>query len=347
MKKFAFLMLLVTISMGVFAQQNYQRFTTKSGYIEYKVTGNTTGTKKMWWDDYGNKSRTEVNTVSVTKMFGITNETKEETVSVTNGTKYWSANLIEKTGQKGTFSVDEQLAFYENMTEAEKRAFEKQMLDKYGATIVGKETLMGYECEIVSVMGAKSWVYRGIVLKTEASILGITITETAVVFNKNIAVPASKFEPYPGINYEDMGEMDIPVQAAVETTPTTATQPVVKPANFSCTYETFEKMINGVKLPGYKMITVNNSTTHYNAVFISFGGSLTLMGSSKDQLTQDLDVASFESFTHNGKSHYFGTDENSSFVIVDYKDQGIYILFVASPGKSKESLLELTDKFVF
>ena len=348
MKRIPILMLLITISVGVFAQQNYQRFTTKNGYIEYKVTGNTTGTKKMWWDDYGNKSRTEVNTVTVTKIFGITNETKEETINVTNGKKYWSANLVEKTGQKGTFSVDEQLAFYENMTEAEKRAFEKQMLDKYGASIIGKETIMGYECDIVSVMGAKSWVHRGIVFKTEASILGITITETAVVFNKNISIPASKFEPYSGINYEDMGEMDIPVQAAtIETTPTTATQPVVKPAHFSCTYETFEKMIKGVKLPGYKMVSVNNSTTHYNAIFISFGGSLTLMASSKDQITRDLDVTSFESFTHNGKSHFYGSDDNSTFVIVDYKDSGIYILFVASPGKSKESLLELTDKFIF
>jgi hypothetical protein len=347
MKKIIFLMLLVTISVGVFAQQKYQRYTTKSGYIEYKLTGNTTGTKKMWWDDYGNKSRTEVNSVSVTKMFGITNETKEQTVSVTNGTKFWSANLIEKTGTKGTYSVDEQLAFYEKMTEPEKRAFEKKMLESYGGSIVGKETIMGYECEIVSIMGAKSWVYRGVVLKTEASILGITITETAVVFDKNITVPASKFEPYPGINYEDMGEIEVPVQVMVETTPSTATQPVVNPPKFSCSYETFEKMINSVKLPGYKMITVNNSTTHYNAVFISFGGTLTLMASSKDQLTRDLDVTSFESFQHNGKNHYFGTDENSSFVIVDYKDQGIYILFIASPEKSKASLLQMTDKFVF
>lgn len=280
-------------------------------------------------------------------MFGMTNETKEQTINVTNGTKYWSADLIEKTGQKGTFSVDEQLAFYENMTETEKRAFEKQILESYGGSIIGKETIMGYECVIVSIMGAKSWVYKGIVLKTEASILGITIIETAVVFDKNISVAASKFEAYPGINYEDMGEIEIPVQAFVETTPTIVTQPVVNQSALTCTFESFEKMIRAVKLPGYKLVTVNNSTSHYNAVFVGFGGSLTLLAASKAEISNNVDISEFESFNHNGNSCFYGDDGNGSSIVVDYKDKGIYILFMANPSKSRGQLLEMTEKFIF
>jgi hypothetical protein len=33
---------------------NYQKaFEIKSGKVEYKIDGETKGTKTLWWDDYG------------------------------------------------------------------------------------------------------------------------------------------------------------------------------------------------------------------------------------------------------------------------------------------------------
>lgn len=351
MKKITFLTIILLLINGLWAQQKYQHYTIKSGYIEYKVTGNSTGTKKMWWDNYGNMSRTESNVVTVTKIFGMTNETKEERISVTKKNQFWDANLVEKTYQTGIYDIEENLAFYQNMTEAEKRAFEKQMLDQYGGSIVGKETILGYECDIVSVMGAKSWVYKGFVLKTEASIMGITIVETAIKFDQNIAVPASKFEPYPGVQYEDIGKVEVPAMAPVTATtevtsstpaPTKTSAPAIK-----CSYSTFESIIKGTKLGGYKMVNVKDNTSNYSAMFVGFTGALTIMGTSKSELSKNTDLSLFESFNHNGKSHYYGTVPDGTAIIVSYPEKDLYVMYIFNPAKSQDDMLEITDKFGF
>ncbi len=351
MKKITILTFILLAISSLYAQQKYQHYTIKSGYIEYKVTGNSTGTRKMWWDDYGNKSRTESNITTVTKILGISNETKEETVNVTKKNQFWNANLVEKVYQTGIYDIEENLAFYENMTPAEKKAFEKQMLDQYGGSIIGKETIMGYECDIISVMGAKSWVYKGIALKTEASILGITITETAVKFDQNIVVPAAKFEPYPGVKYEDIGKIEVPVMAPVTTSTEVNTSKPVQPATttpvLKCTYATFETIIKTAKIPGYKMVSVKDNTTNYNAMFVGFTGALTILGTSKSELTKTTDLSLFESFNHNGKSHYYGDVPDGSAIIVSYPDKDLYIMYIFNPSKSKEDMLNITDKFGF
>jgi hypothetical protein len=351
MKKFTILTIILLTISGLYAQQKYQHYTIKSGYIEYKVTGNSTGIRKMWWDDYGNKSRTESNITTVTKIFGISNETKEESVNVTKKNQFWNANLVDKVYQTGIYDIEENLAFYENMTPAEKKAFEKQMLDQYGGSIIGKETIMGYECDIISVMGAKSWVYKGIALKTEASVLGITITETVVKFDQNIAVPVSKFEPYPDVKYEDLGKIEVPNISSTSTNSevnssipvqTTPSAPVLK-----CTYATFETIIKSSKIPGYKMVSVKDNTSNYNAMFVGFTGALTILGTSKSELTKSTDLSLFESFSHNGKSHYYSDVPDGSAIIVSYPDKDLYIMYIFNPGKSKDAMLEITDKFGF
>ena len=58
------------LSCNLFAQAKAQRYAVKSGYIEYKLGGNTSGTKKVWWDDWGNKTRTEEKSTSETVILG-------------------------------------------------------------------------------------------------------------------------------------------------------------------------------------------------------------------------------------------------------------------------------------
>lgn len=351
MKKITLLAIILLTFSALSAQQKYQHYTIKSGYIEYKVTGNSTGTKKLWWDNFGNMSRTESNIITVTKIFGMTNETKEERISVTKKNQFWDADLVEKVYQTGIYDIEENLAFYENMTEAEKRAFEKKMLDQYGGSIVGKESILGYECDIVSVMGAKSWVYKGFVLKTEASIMGITITETAVKFEQNIAVPASKFEPYPGVKYEDIGKVEVPAMAPISTTtevkgsapvPNATAAPALK-----CNYSTFETIIKGTKLSGYKLVNVKDNTSNYNAMYVGFTGALTIMATSKSELSKNTDLSLFESFNHNGKSHYYGTVPDGTAIIVSYPEKDLYIMYIFNPAKSQDEMIEITDNFGF
>ncbi len=48
-----FLFLTVFFTVSQFAQQQGKYIFMKSGHIEYQLNGNTTGTKSVWFDEYG------------------------------------------------------------------------------------------------------------------------------------------------------------------------------------------------------------------------------------------------------------------------------------------------------
>ncbi len=198
--------LLLITAIAANAQVTRNMYGFKSGHIEYKLTGNTTGTKSLWWDDYGAKSRTETNSVTVIEMFGIKNETKMHTVSVINGDNYWFANLDDKTGQEG--SLTSMLGYTEinEMTDSEKEQFANQLIDSLGGERLGTERILGCDCEIITLLGSKGWNCKGVTLKSEVETLGVTANETAISFDKNISIPSSKFEKIQGITYTNNDE---------------------------------------------------------------------------------------------------------------------------------------------
>lgn len=53
MKTRLLLLLTAFFTVGLFAQQHGKYFFVKSGHIEYALGGNTTGTKSVWFDNYG------------------------------------------------------------------------------------------------------------------------------------------------------------------------------------------------------------------------------------------------------------------------------------------------------
>ncbi|MDD2635339.1 MAG: hypothetical protein PHW82_07555 [Bacteroidales bacterium] len=198
------ILLVTAVSLNAQVTRNMYGF--KSGHVEYELTGTTTGTKSLWWDDYGAKSRTETNAVTVVKVFGMKNETKTNTVSVINGETYWSVNLDDKTGQEGSLTYMLGYTEVDDMTKAEKEQFANQMIDSLGGERLGTEKVLGCDCEIISMIGTKAWNCEGVVLKMEAEALGIVANETAISFEKNINISASKFEKIPGITYSNNDE---------------------------------------------------------------------------------------------------------------------------------------------
>lgn len=198
------LLLILAISLNAQVTKNTYGF--KSGHVEYELTGNTTGTKSLWWDDYGAKSRTETNSVTVIKMFGIKNETKTNTVSVINGDNYWFANLDDKTGQEGSLSSMLGYTEIDEMTEAEKEQFANQIIDSLGGEKLGTEKVLGYDCDVISMLGTKGWNCKGVPLKIEVDAMGLVANEIAITFDKNINVSAIKFEKTPGITYSNGDE---------------------------------------------------------------------------------------------------------------------------------------------
>nr|WP_321452696.1 hypothetical protein [uncultured Carboxylicivirga sp.] len=210
MKKYRNILSVILLGCSVVmsAQINPEKYAVKSGHVEYTLTGNTTGTKSIWWDDYGDKTYEEIKAVTEVKMFGMKSRDEAHTITVMIGDKFWSVNVIEGTGQKGVLETQEMAkAIAEDMTEEEAKQLEQQIMDALGGEKLGNETFLGHSCEILSVMGAKTWIYKGVVLKSEAKLMGIKSNEVATLFDEDINVPSSRFTPPADVEYHDISQM--------------------------------------------------------------------------------------------------------------------------------------------
>ena len=99
----------------------------------------------------------------------------------------------------------------------------ESMLESMGGEKVGTEKFLGYNCDVWDISGGKQWLYEGLMLKLEMTMLGITtITEaTSAKFDINVAdkffnlpdFPIQKEEGYMDNeeyeeDMEDMEDMD-------------------------------------------------------------------------------------------------------------------------------------------
>lgn len=60
MKKLISVLILLIFCINTQAQKDINHYLVKSGYVEYELTGSIKGVKKIWWDDYGDKEREEI-----------------------------------------------------------------------------------------------------------------------------------------------------------------------------------------------------------------------------------------------------------------------------------------------
>ncbi|PKQ65800.1 hypothetical protein BZG02_01995 [Labilibaculum filiforme] len=333
------------------AQQRTQKYAIKSGHVEYQLSGNTTGTKSVWWDNYGNSSFTETKSLSVTKVFGIKSETKTHTISINKDGQFWNANLIEKTGQKGTIPFQD---ITENMTEAEKKKMGKDILESLGGEIVGTENVLGNQCEVVKLMGATCWVYEGVTLKSEAKMLGIEAKETAVKFEKNSSVSSSKFIPPTSIKYVDQDQYQQQMFGGLSEGFSEAgyeddDEDVEDLIPVKYPYDKFQKIANSFHSNNYRKMMVMNTQGTYSAMFMK-GMSENLAVAATSRKNGDFSQQqNLEVFTHSGKKCFYGKmdDEDGISLIVDIPTYDTYIILVSSSVQSKSEMLQLMDAFNF
>ncbi|MDA3929271.1 MAG: hypothetical protein PF541_09950 [Prolixibacteraceae bacterium] len=186
-KVISILLLLLIVSTISYAQQ-YRKYPFRSGKVEYKMDGNTTGTSTLIWDDYGYKEFNVENSVST--MFGQTTTSNDYSLMIGSEMYEWSNNdenvyqLSNPMAQKwedGDYDEDDV------------EAFSIEMLEALGFEKIGTETVLGKKCDVYKGLG-KVWVWKGISLKTEVKILGTISTITATKIETNIRIPSSSFE---------------------------------------------------------------------------------------------------------------------------------------------------------
>ena len=190
-----------------------KRYDVKSGIVEYKTTisgsvmGGTvtgSGTQSLYFKNWGALELRKENSTQTTsiKVFGKENKQTTKT------------NIIDKLDNGESYHVDmdkkqtylsrDPMMDIMKQTGTDAGHAGKKMLESMGGKLVGNEKFMGYDCEIWEIMGGKQWIYKGVMLKLEMTMMGVkTVTEaTTAKFDVSVADNYFKLPDYPVVKEE-------------------------------------------------------------------------------------------------------------------------------------------------
>jgi len=172
-----------------------KRYGVKSGVIKYKITlsGNVmenevsgAGFENYYFDNWGIKSLKEEEITKTTKAIFF-NKVKEEKIKI---------HKLQKIEGDTIFKVD----FYTKKIyklfnkNIEVTSCSNQILNNLGGEKLGTEIYKGYDCEIWNINGTKQWLYKGIPLKIEHTLIGVKTIKEAVIADFNVIIVNNQFE---------------------------------------------------------------------------------------------------------------------------------------------------------
>jgi len=206
MKKVLFILVIVIsavlYSCGNKKAENAER-DFKRMIVEYKTETEIVGSKILesetaWYDQKNNR---EAHLVKKTTTFmGVTDN--EETYTITDGEWSYYIDLKEKTGTKTNMKdMQEMASVLAGMSDLDDLKSMKEAVEKFGGKMLDNEKFLGKECAVVEMMGTKSWIYKGILLKSE---MGGKIIKEAVKIDEGASIPDHVFEVPSGVTMSEM-----------------------------------------------------------------------------------------------------------------------------------------------
>ena len=207
MKKSSLLIILCAtlVSCTGNGQKVLKRYQIKSGVVELESTitgkamGTTisgTGSESLYFKNWGavEVKEEESSQTTTTSIFGNknTDTSKTHTMYKLDDGESYSVDFERKEIRKTNDMAMEMTKMFQKDADAGKVG--KELLESMGGKLLGSEVVLGYECEIWDLMGIKQWLYKGVLLKSEASIAGITTTKVATSAKFNNSVPEARFE---------------------------------------------------------------------------------------------------------------------------------------------------------
>jgi len=163
----------------------------KSGIIEYEITGSQTGTKKLYFDDWGRKQAEYTNsTIKVGKYTKHSNLLK-----ITNGDLQYIINLENTTGTKRENPVIEKIIELKNQTNYGE--FGEQLLLISGGYEIGGDIVADKKCKVYEFkkQNSKSWIWNWLMLKSETRRGKINIAVVAKKIEENVFIADTVFSP--------------------------------------------------------------------------------------------------------------------------------------------------------
>jgi len=185
------LLLFTLLFITTISAQEFRKYGNKSGMVEYKLSGDASGSSQTYWDDWGRKEVQIQNTK--TTVWGMT--TVEDKTTLMLGSDIYTWKKGETQIQK---SVNPVARVWEekNYDEKDIDSFSKKSLESLGYKKTGEETFDGKDCDVYDGLGGKLWIWKKnkIAVKFNVNILGINIVSEASKIKLDESIDASLFE---------------------------------------------------------------------------------------------------------------------------------------------------------
>lgn len=221
MKPFRFLApavpaLLLILSGVSFAEESpwERKLPFKSVIVQYDVAGDEKGTETLYIRASGQEQVHVRKTKGKVMFMNVSNDK----VTITTPELVTEIDMEKKAGRKfinpNKFMIEE----YGKLSAKEKENVKKNAVDMgtnmsqmMGGTVEKKAgSHLGHPCDVVKAMGITTCVMSdtGIMLKTDGSMMGMTIKSAATKFDKDAAIPSDVFNVPSGINVQYDKEAD-------------------------------------------------------------------------------------------------------------------------------------------
>ena len=180
-------------------------FDIESGIIEYEITGSQTGTKKLYFTDWGRKQAEYSNTILRVGKYS----KEANLLKINEGDWQYIIDLDRKTGTKRKNPVIEKLI--EIRDQISYGEFGEQLVFVNGGFESGSETVAGRKCKVYEFKkkNSTSWIWNWLTLKSEIKTGGVNISMLAVNIEENVSIPDSvfKFPPNTLITEVDLEDL--------------------------------------------------------------------------------------------------------------------------------------------
>ncbi len=329
----------------------------KSGYIKYELTGSVKGTREVWWDNYGEQRKEIDKSTSSVTIFGMKNEEENHTLVIYDKNVRYKVDYIKDIAEKTTEVYHNDMVDKKTQEEREKAA--DDVFKSLGGKKEGTQKVLGYQCDVISLLGSKMWTYKGVPLKIEARLLGIESNTKATVFKTNISISKNTFNPPTDVEFTEIENDEYEEPSAKTITrnvvekkeePIEEIEEEVVEENYEeYPYDKFKKDMKAFKYGSYHKITTINVDGTYTATFIKGFSkkTLTIVAASRKNPKYEKIKKLAKEFDYEGKNYLYYHTPKSSSIIIDTHKYDTYIVVTTNPRQPKSSMVKIINKLPY
>ena len=197
-----FFLLVISYANADSVKSNTRRYPkSKSGIIKYNISGTTTGTEVVYYEDWGR--REAIYTKTTIDLRGVIVDRNTLTILEDNG--LW-INNIDLNARTGIRMKNPQYKEYVGRSRIELENTKKKSLKDAGARRAEIEMVIGKPCFVWTVQynGNEICLWNGIILKKVTGSSYLETTTVATEITESVDIPEEKFTIPPDIQVKTL-----------------------------------------------------------------------------------------------------------------------------------------------